>query len=59
MGFEGVELLGTYAGDLLELIDGGEGTVLGAVVEDPLGQNWTDPGEGVELAERRGVEVDG
>ncbi|TDO30616.1 hypothetical protein EV643_13743 [Kribbella sp. VKM Ac-2527] len=37
MGFEGVELLLAYAGDLLELVDGGEGAVLGAVVEDSLG----------------------
>jgi hypothetical protein len=47
MGFEGVELLGAYAGDLLELVDGGEGAVLGAVVEDSLGQDGAHAGEGV------------
>jgi hypothetical protein len=59
MGFEGVELLLAYAGDLLELVDGGEGAVLGAVVEDPLGQHWADAWEGVELVEGGCVEVDG
>jgi hypothetical protein len=59
MGFQGVEFLGTYAGDLLELVDGGEGAVLGAVVEDALGQDGADAGEGVELGEGGGVEVDG
>jgi hypothetical protein len=59
MGFEGVEFLGAYAGDLLELVDGGEWTVLGAVVEDSLGQDGADAGEGVQLVESCGVEVDG
>ena len=59
MGFQGFELLGAYAGDLLELVDGGEGAVLGAVVEDALGQDRADAGEAVELLEGGGVEVDG
>jgi hypothetical protein len=59
MGFEGVELLRAYAGDLLELVDGGEGAVLGAVVEDALGQDRADAGKGIELVEGGCVEVDG
>jgi hypothetical protein len=59
MGFEGVELLGAYAGNLLELVDGGEGAVLGPVVEDPLGEDGSDAGEGVQLFESGRVEVDG
>jgi hypothetical protein len=59
MGFEGVELLGAYAGDLLELVDRGEGAVLGAVVENALGQDRADAGEGVELVEGGCVEADG
>jgi hypothetical protein len=59
MGFEGVEFLRTYAGDLLELVDGGEGAVLGAVVEDSLGQDGAHAREGVQLVEGCGVEVDG
>lgn len=59
MGFEGVELLGAYAGDLLELVDGGEGAVLGSVVEDALGQDGADAGEGVQFVESGGVEVHG
>jgi hypothetical protein len=41
------------------LIDGGEWAVLGAVVEDALGEDWTYAGEGVELGEGGGVEVYG
>ena len=59
MGFEGVVLLGAYAGDLLELVDGGEGAVLGSVVEDALGQDRAYTGEGVQLVEGGGVEVYG
>lgn len=59
MGLEGVVLLGAYAGDLLELVDGGEGAVLGSVVEDALGQDGAHAGESVELVDGGGVEVDG
>lgn len=59
MGFEGVELLRAYAGDLLELVDGGERAVLGAEVEDALGQDGAYAREGIELVEGGGVEVDG
>jgi hypothetical protein len=58
MGFEGVELLGAHARDFLELVDGGEGAVLGAVVEDALGQDRADAGEGVQLGRGGGVEVE-
>lgn len=57
MGFEGVELLGAYAWDLLELIDRGERTVLGSVVEDALGQHRAYARERVELVDGGGVEV--
>ena len=59
MGFQGVELLGAYAWDLLELVDGGEGAVLGAVVEDSLGQDGAYAWEGVQLGEGGGVEIYG
>jgi hypothetical protein len=41
------------------LVNGGERAVLGAVVEDSLGQDRADAGEGVELVEGGGVEIDG
>jgi hypothetical protein len=59
MGLQGVELLGAYTGNLLELVDGGERAVLCAVVEDALGQDWAYSGEGVQLGEVGCVEVDG
>jgi hypothetical protein len=59
MGLQGFELLRAYAGDLLELVNGGEGTVLGPVVEDSLGEDGAYARESVQLVEGGGVEVHG
>jgi hypothetical protein len=56
--FELVEAAFADAGDLEELVDGGEG-VGRAVGEDAAGGDLADAGEGVELLEGGGVEVEG
>ena len=56
--FELVEAALADAGDLEELVDGGEG-VGRAVGEDVTGGDLADAGEGVELLEGGGVEVEG
>ena len=54
---QGGEALLADARDLVELVDGAEAAVLGAVVEDLLGRGRADAVERVELLEGRGVEV--
>jgi hypothetical protein len=44
--------------DLTELVDAREPAVLGAPVEDPLGEHRTDPGQRVELGQGCRVDVD-
>jgi hypothetical protein len=58
-GLEGGEFAGADAGDLAELLEGGEAAVLGAEVEDVLGEDGADAGEGVELGGGGGVEAEG
>src|SRR5689334_8572468 len=60
-GYQVLELVeagGADAVDFAELVDGGEVAVLGAPVEDSLGGDGSDAGQGVQLGQCGGVEVD-
>ena len=45
--------------DVIEFVDGTERAVLGAVIEDALGERGADTGEEFELGLGGGVDVDG
>jgi hypothetical protein len=57
-GADGLELLGADAGDLAELVDGGEAAVRRTPLDDAVREDRADAGEVVELVGGGGVEVE-
>src|SRR3954462_3273367 len=51
------ELSGADPRHLLEILDGAKATVCLPPVHDALGEHRADPGKGIELLDRRAVEV--